>query len=98
MLAPFPSCALRCKTATPRPRNTMIACWYDHSMKTTISLLKTETRMTVVALVWPGSARRMQLRAKHAKPAVQTPAAFKELAPEHSKKPKAGKQRSQRTT
>ena len=54
-------------------------------MKTIISLLKMETRMTVVALVCLALFAACSFAPKYAKPAVQTPAAFKELAPEQFK-------------
>jgi outer membrane protein TolC len=57
----------------------------SHSMKTIISLLKMETRMTVVALVCLALFAACSFAPKYAKPAVQTPAAFKELAPEQFK-------------
>jgi NodT family efflux transporter outer membrane factor (OMF) lipoprotein len=57
----------------------------SHSMKTIISLLKTETRMTVVALAFLVLFAGCSFAPKYAKPAVQTPAAYKELAPEQFK-------------
>ena len=57
----------------------------NHSMKTIISLLKTETRMTVVALACLVLFAGCSFAPKYAKPVVQTPAAFKELAPEQFK-------------
>ena len=57
----------------------------SHSMKTIISLLKTETRMTVVALVCLVLFAGCSFAPKYAKPSVQTPAAFKELTPEQFK-------------
>jgi len=57
----------------------------SHSMKTMISLLKTETRMTVVALACLVLFAGCSFAPKYAKPVVQTPAAFKELAPEQLK-------------
>ena len=51
-------------------------------MKTIISLVKTETRMTVVALACLVLFGGCSFAPKYATPAVQTPAAFKELAPE----------------
>jgi len=57
----------------------------SHSMKTIISLLKTETRLTVVSLACLVLSAGCSFAPKYAKPAVQTPAAFKELTPEQSK-------------
>ena len=57
----------------------------SHSMKTIISLLKTKTRMTVVALVCLVLFAGCSFAPKYAKPAVQTPAAYKELAPDQFK-------------
>jgi NodT family efflux transporter outer membrane factor (OMF) lipoprotein len=54
-------------------------------MKTIISLLKTETRLTVVSLACLVLSAGCSFAPKYAKPAVQTPAAFKELTPEQSK-------------
>src|ERR1017187_11030985 len=55
------------------------------SMKTMSSLLKTETRMTVLALVCLVLFAGCSFAPKYAKPAVLTPAAFKELAPDQFK-------------
>src|ERR1017187_1389748 len=55
------------------------------SMKTIISLLKTETRITAVALVCLVLFAGCSFAPKYAKPVVQTPAAFKELAPDQFK-------------
>jgi NodT family efflux transporter outer membrane factor (OMF) lipoprotein len=57
----------------------------SHSMKTMIPLLKMETRMTVVTLVCMVLFAGCSFAPKYAKPAVQTPVAFKELTPEQSK-------------
>ena len=57
----------------------------SHSMKTIISLLKTETRMTVVVLASLVLFAGCSFAPKYAKPSVQTPVAFKELTPEQSK-------------
>src|ERR1035441_10462600 len=57
----------------------------SHSMKTMISLLKTGTRMTVVALVCLVLFAGCSFAPKYAKPVVQTPAAFKELPTEQFK-------------
>jgi NodT family efflux transporter outer membrane factor (OMF) lipoprotein len=57
----------------------------SHSMKTTISPLKKEIRMTPVALVCLVLFGGCSFAPKYAKPAVQTPAAFKELAPDQFK-------------
>src|ERR1017187_7753004 len=57
----------------------------SHSMKTMISLLKTGTRMTVLALVCLVLFAGCSFAPKYAKPAVLTPAAFKELAPDQFK-------------
>src|ERR1017187_3893070 len=57
----------------------------SHSMKTMISLLKTGTRMTVLALMCLGLFAGCSFAPKYAKPAVQTPAAYKELAPDQFK-------------
>src|ERR1035441_6436885 len=57
----------------------------SHSMKTMISLLKTGTRMTVVALGCLVLFAGCSFAPKYAKPAVQTPAAFKELHAEQFK-------------
>lgn len=57
----------------------------SHLMKTTSSLLKTETRMTMVALACLGLFAGCSFAPKYAKPSVQTPAAFKELTPSQSK-------------
>jgi NodT family efflux transporter outer membrane factor (OMF) lipoprotein len=57
----------------------------SHSMKTIISLLKTGTRMTAVALACLVLFAGCSFAPKYAKPVVQTPAAFKELAPEQFK-------------
>jgi NodT family efflux transporter outer membrane factor (OMF) lipoprotein len=54
-------------------------------MKTIISLLKTETRMTVVALACLVLFAGCSFAPTYARPVVQTPAAFKELAPEQFK-------------
>jgi NodT family efflux transporter outer membrane factor (OMF) lipoprotein len=54
-------------------------------MKTIISLRKTETRMTVVALACLVLFAGCSFAPKYAKPPVQTPAAFKELSPEQFK-------------
>jgi NodT family efflux transporter outer membrane factor (OMF) lipoprotein len=54
-------------------------------MKTMISLLKMETRMTVVTLACLVLFAGCSFAPKYAKPEVQTPAAFKELTPEQSK-------------
>jgi len=54
-------------------------------MKTIISLLKTETSMTVVVLGCLVLFAGCSFAPKYAKPSVQTPAAFKELTPEQSK-------------
>jgi NodT family efflux transporter outer membrane factor (OMF) lipoprotein len=54
----------------------------SHSMRTRISLLKAETRMTVVALVCLVLCGGCSFAPKYAKPVVQTPAAYKELPPE----------------
>jgi len=54
-------------------------------MKTTISPLKKEIRMTPVALVCLVLFGGCSFAPKYAKPAVQTPAAFKELAPDQFK-------------
>lgn len=56
-----------------------------HSMKTIISLLKTETKMMGVALACLVLFAGCSFAPTYAKPAVQTPAAFKELAPEQFK-------------
>src|ERR1035438_7342487 len=55
------------------------------SMKTIISPPKTETRITAVALVCLVLFAGCSFAPKYAKPAVQTPAAFKELAPDQFK-------------
>src|ERR1039457_6470317 len=55
------------------------------SMKNIISLLKTETRITAVALVCLVLFAGCSFAPKYAKPVVQTPAAFKELAPDQFK-------------
>ena len=57
----------------------------SHSMITMISLLKTETRTTVVAVGCLVLFAGCSFAPKYAKPSVQTPAAFKELTPEQSK-------------
>src|ERR1035441_3874857 len=57
----------------------------SHSMTTTNSLLKTGTRMTVVALVCLVLCDGCSFAPKYAKPVVQTPAAFKEPPPEQFK-------------
>ena len=57
----------------------------SHSMKTMISLLKTETRTTVVALGCLVLFAGCSFAPKYAKPSVQTPVAFKELTPEQFK-------------
>jgi NodT family efflux transporter outer membrane factor (OMF) lipoprotein len=57
----------------------------SHSMKTLISLLKTETRTTIVVLGCLVLFAGCSFAPKYAKPSVQTPAAFKELTPEQSK-------------
>jgi NodT family efflux transporter outer membrane factor (OMF) lipoprotein len=57
----------------------------SHSMKTMISLLKIETRMTVVVLACLVLFAGCSFAPKYSKPSVQTPAAFKELTPEQSK-------------
>ena len=54
-------------------------------MKTIISLLKTETSMTVVVLGCLVLFAGCSFAPKYTKPSVQTPAAFKELTPEQSK-------------
>jgi NodT family efflux transporter outer membrane factor (OMF) lipoprotein len=54
-------------------------------MKTLISLLKTETRTTIVVLGCLVLFAGCSFAPKYAKPSVQTPAAFKELTPEQSK-------------
>ena len=54
-------------------------------MKTMISLLKTATRMTVVALVCLVLFAGCSFAPKYGKPVVQTPATFKELPPEQLK-------------
>jgi len=54
-------------------------------MKTMISLLKIETRMTVVVLACLVLFAGCSFAPKYSKPSVQTPAAFKELTPEQSK-------------
>lgn len=53
----------------------------SHSMKTMISLLKTGTRMTVLALVCLVLFAGCSFAPKYAKPVVQTPVAFKEMPP-----------------
>jgi NodT family efflux transporter outer membrane factor (OMF) lipoprotein len=53
----------------------------SHSMKTIISRLKTETRMTGIALACLVLFAGCSFAPKYAKPSVQTPAAFKELTP-----------------
>ena len=53
----------------------------SQSMKAIISPLKTETRMTVVALAVLVLCAGCSFAPKYAKPVVETPAAFKELAP-----------------
>ena len=50
-------------------------------MKTIISRLKTETRMTIVSLACLVLFGGCSFAPKYAKPSVQTPAAFKELTP-----------------
>jgi NodT family efflux transporter outer membrane factor (OMF) lipoprotein len=57
----------------------------DHSMKTIISLLHAETRMTIVALACLVLFAGCSFAPKYTTPGVQTPAAFKELAPEQFK-------------
>jgi NodT family efflux transporter outer membrane factor (OMF) lipoprotein len=57
----------------------------SHSIKAIISLLKTETRMTTVALAYLILSVGCSFAPQYAKPEVQTPAAFKELAPEQFK-------------
>jgi len=57
----------------------------SHSMKSIISLLKTETRMTRVALACLVLFAGCSFAPKYSKPSVQTPAAFKELTPAQSK-------------
>jgi len=57
----------------------------SHSMKTMISLLKTETRMTVVVFACMVLFAGCSFAPKYAKPSVPTPVAFKELTPEQSK-------------
>jgi multidrug efflux system outer membrane protein len=52
-----------------------------YSMKTMTPLLKTETRMMLVALACPVLFAGCSFAPKYAKPSVQTPAAFKELTP-----------------
>jgi NodT family efflux transporter outer membrane factor (OMF) lipoprotein len=54
----------------------------SHPMKTIISLLKTENRMTVVTLACLVLFAGCSFAPKYAKPEVQAPAAFKELTPE----------------
>jgi NodT family efflux transporter outer membrane factor (OMF) lipoprotein len=54
-------------------------------MKSIISLLKTETRMTRVALACLVLFAGCSFAPKYSKPSVQTPAAFKELTPAQSK-------------
>src|ERR1022692_2418300 len=57
----------------------------SHSMKTMILLLKTGTGKTVVALACLVLFAGCSFVPKYAKPAVQTPAAFKEPPPEQFK-------------
>jgi NodT family efflux transporter outer membrane factor (OMF) lipoprotein len=58
----------------------------DHSMKTNISLFKAETdMMIVVALAWLVMFAGCSFAPKYAKPEAQTPAAYRELAPEQFK-------------
>src|SRR5208282_4058242 len=57
----------------------------DHSMKTIISLLHAEARMTIVALACLVLFAGCSFAPKYTTPGVQTPAAFKELAPEQFK-------------
>src|ERR1035441_2472528 len=57
----------------------------SHSMKTMISLLKTGTRMTVLALVCLVLFAGCSFAPKYAKPVVQTPVAFKEMPPDQFK-------------
>jgi len=52
-----------------------------HSIKTIISLLKTETRMTAVALACIALFVGCSFAPPYTKPGIQTPAAFKELTP-----------------
>ena len=52
-----------------------------YSMKTMTLLLKTETRMMLVALACPVLFAGCSFAPKYAKPSVPTPAAFKELTP-----------------
>ncbi len=52
-----------------------------YSMKTMNPLLKTETRMMLVALACPVLFAGCSFAPKYAKPSVPTPAAFKELTP-----------------
>jgi NodT family efflux transporter outer membrane factor (OMF) lipoprotein len=58
----------------------------SHSMKTTISLLNTGTRVTFVILVCLVLFAGCSFAPKYAKPSVQTPAAFKEMTPAQSQK------------
>jgi NodT family efflux transporter outer membrane factor (OMF) lipoprotein len=53
----------------------------SHTIKTIFSLLKVETRMTVVSLACLVLFAGCSFAPKYAKPSVQTPAAFKELTP-----------------
>ena len=57
----------------------------SHSMITMISLLKTETRTTVVVVGCLVLFAGCSFAPKYAKPSVQTPVAFKELTPEQFK-------------
>ena len=57
----------------------------SHSMKTMISRFKTEARMTGAALACLVLFAGCSFAPKYGKPAVQTPATFKELTPEQSK-------------
>jgi len=66
--------------------------------ETMTPLLKTETRMMLVALACPVLFAGCSFAPKYAKPSVQTPAAFKELTPAQFKETDAGKPPSQRTT
>jgi len=53
-------------------------------MQTIFSLVKTETRLAVIALSCLGLSAGCSFAPKYARPAVQTPAAFKELTPAQS--------------
>jgi NodT family efflux transporter outer membrane factor (OMF) lipoprotein len=56
----------------------------SRSMQTIFSLVKTETRLAVIALSCLGLSAGCSFAPKYARPAVQTPAAFKELTPAQS--------------